>query len=228
MVKPYYERNGIAIYQEDCRHITWPDSVLILSDPPYVIKHVGGGGIGGAISFYKQDKLAGLRDFKLEDYKATLVRCRQLVVTHSRDQVVQYANFIAEAFDGYDLHVWHKVNPVPFTHNTWLPDLEYVALGWKGSKKHQDVAMRHKSKVYASGIDTENLHPAQKAVALMTKYIAVLTTPDDLIVDPFMGSGTTLVAAQLEGRQAIGIEISEAYCEIAAKRLEQGVLNFAG
>lgn len=225
-MKPYYEKDGITIFHGDCRDVTWSDSSLILTDPPYVIKHVVGGGIGGATPFYKQDKLIGIRDFNLCEYKQSLVRCRQIVATHSRDQIAQYAKFITESFDGYDLHVWHKVNPVPFTHNTWLPDLEYIALGWKGSKKHQSVAMKHKSKVYSSGIDTENLHPAQKPVALMTKYIAVLTSAEDLIVDPFMGVGTTLVAARLEGRKCIGIELNELYCETAANRLRQGVFAF--
>jgi adenine-specific DNA-methyltransferase len=69
-------------------------------------------------------------------------------------------------------------------------------------------------------------HPCQKPLAMMQHIVAVSSRPNALVLDPFMGSGTTLVAAKLEGRRAIGIEIEERYCEIAAKRLAQGVLNF--
>jgi len=71
----------------------------------------------------------------------------------------------------------------------------------------------------------EHLHPTQKPVELMAWILRMI--PDaPVVVDPFMGSGATLVAAKLEGRKAIGIEIEERYCEIAAKRLAQGVLSF--
>jgi len=67
----------------------------------------------------------------------------------------------------------------------------------------------------------KNRHPTLKPLSLM-QYLARLTkTPTGgVVIDPFAGSGTTLLASKLEGRKAIGIELSEAYCEIIAKRLE--------
>jgi adenine-specific DNA-methyltransferase len=69
-------------------------------------------------------------------------------------------------------------------------------------------------------------HPAQKPLAMMNQIVRVSSRLGDLVLDPFMGSGTTLQAAKDLGRRAIGIEIEERYCEIAARRLEQEVLDF--
>jgi DNA modification methylase len=72
----------------------------------------------------------------------------------------------------------------------------------------------------------ERVHPAQFPLALATDHIISWSNAGDLILDPFMGSGTTLRAAKDLGRKAIGIEIEEKYCEIAANRLRQEVLQF--
>ncbi len=69
-------------------------------------------------------------------------------------------------------------------------------------------------------------HPTQKPVELITWILTLKWTPIGTILDPFMGSGTTLRAAKDLGRKAIGIEIEENYCAIAVERLKQGVLNF--
>lgn len=70
-------------------------------------------------------------------------------------------------------------------------------------------------------------HPCPKPLGQWRRLFGI-AGGTGLVVDPFMGTGTTLVAAKLEGRNAIGIEIEEKYCEIAANRLRQGTLNFAG
>ena len=67
-------------------------------------------------------------------------------------------------------------------------------------------------------------HPAEKPVAIAEQLIRWCAANGESVVDPFMGSGTTLLAARQEGVQAIGIEIEECYCEMAAKRLSQEVL----
>ncbi len=67
-------------------------------------------------------------------------------------------------------------------------------------------------------------HPVQFPEEIPRRCIAATTAPGDLVLDPFMGSGTTLVAAKRLGRKAIGIELQEQHCESAAKRLAQGVL----
>jgi len=71
-------------------------------------------------------------------------------------------------------------------------------------------------------------HPSPKPTPLMNKLMQVVTEPSQLVVDPFMGSGSTLRAAKDLGRRAIGIERDERYCEIAAERLGQNVLDFGG
>lgn len=71
-------------------------------------------------------------------------------------------------------------------------------------------------------------HPCPKPESLMLELVELFTDPDETILDPFMGSGTTLVAAKRLGRKAIGIELEEKYCEIAARRLSQGALDLFG
>ncbi len=224
---PYYERNGITIYCGDCREILPQLNVkvdLVLTDPPYKIDGMGGGGFAGH-EFYAGNAtgICDMIDFRLSDYEGVLSYAPELVAFHSRLQLCDYANFCLKAFGNYDLHFWHKVNAIPFTHNTWKSDVEYIALGWR-QHSHAHVSQEQKSKVYISGIETDNLHPAQKPLPLIAKYILVLQP--ELTVDPFMGSGTTLVAAKKLGRKCIGIEIEEKYCEIAAKRLSQEVMDF--
>jgi DNA modification methylase len=203
----------------DCREIlpTLPKVDAVITDPPYVIKHVDGGGFAAARAFYAGGALDGMTDFQLADYADAIANAAdQLVAFHSRDQVGEYGTFCMAAFGNYDLHVWHKSNAIPFTHNVWKSDIEYIALGWR-KKKHAVVDQSEKSKVYTSALTQAREHPTQKPVPLMEKYVRVLGVAS--VLDPFMGSGTTGVACMNLGRSFIGIEKEPKYFEIACRRI---------
>lgn len=224
-VTPYYQDAAVTLYHGDCREILpqLQAASLVLTDPPYAHKHVHGGGFA-ARWFYAGGAIDDISDFVLADYADVLMAAApMLVACHSRDLVPDYASLARERGRKYDLHVWHKVNAIPFTANTWKSDVEYIALLWddKPGWKQLDQAMH--SKVYSSALMGDRLHPTEKPLALMTKYLAVLDA--QTVMDPFAGSGTTLVAAKMLGRKATGIEWREQYCEVAAKRLSQGALN---
>lgn len=78
------------------------------------------------------------------------------------------------------------------------------------------------------GASTRSEHPAVMPTELASRCIRLSTWPNEVVLDPFCGSGTTLVAAKSLGRRAVGVEVSERYCELAVARLAQGLLELVG
>ena len=98
-------------------------------------------------------------------------------------------------------------------------------LAWTSAETGYGQMIRclHGGVVNANGHNLARVHPTEKPVPMLRELIS--KCPEGIILDPFMGSGTTLRAAKDLGRQSIGIEIEERYCEISAKRLAQEVLD---
>jgi site-specific DNA-methyltransferase (adenine-specific) len=119
--------------------------------------------------------------------------------------------------------IWNKLKP---------------GLGWRFRRQHEMVMVAHRTggrlawaddavavpNVQELGPPRDREHPNEKPLDLPARFIAWTTKIGEVVLDPFMGSGTTLRAAKDLGRKAIGIEIEERYCEIAARRLDQQVL----
>lgn len=217
----YFRTDLGVLYCADCLSIL-PELEpvdLVLTDPPYSFKHIDGGGFARKAKFYSERRLKDICTFDFEKIiPSVFSKSGYLIAFHSRDQIPEYAEFAVRIKASYDLHVWHKTNAVPFTNNTWKSDLEYIAHIWNKKPGWGKLSQEHYNKAYIAPLETNRQHPAQKPMQLILKYLMVLEPKN--ILDPFLGSGTTAVACERLGRRWIGIEISEEYCEIAAKRID--------
>jgi hypothetical protein len=228
-VKPYYEEAGITLYHGDCRQIMpgLGSSDVLLADPPW----------GASIS------VDGLRFTPKTD--------RSFWREADRSQVIKHARVIGddEPFDpahllGFEARVrilWGAQfysSRLPDSGGWWVWDkrggerdvsdadwpLSEAELAWTDYGKGVRM-FRHTW--FGLIRDTEHgdhFHPTQKPVSLM--HWCLNRVGATSVIDPYMGSGPTLEAAKKLGIGAIGIELEEYYCEIAANRLRQSVLNF--
>jgi DNA modification methylase len=209
---PFYADDATVIYHGDCRTILPQLDVqvdLALTDPPYGIdwKFTGQGSgkraQGGSDSQFKGQRIMGDREnfdprFLLDYPRVTLWGFHHYPQHLSRGSVL----------------VWVKKHE--HARGTFLSDAD---LAWmKGG-----CGVYLSPTINPASFQAERCHPTQKPVALM-RWCIVKAGGEGLILDPFMGSGSTLVAAKDLGRKSIGIEISEAYCRIAVNRLRQDVL----
>jgi len=222
-MKPYYEHAGITIYHGDCRDVlpTLPRVDLILTDPPYELTATGGG--IGARRKYLAD-IAGHIDNGfdmdlLRSYPNWMCFC-------SKDQMPRLIFAAMEWKRRWALITWNKPNPTPLVNANYLPDTEYIVHGFE-SAAHLYGGYNQRSRWILHPVEQNRIaHPTVKPIPVIARLMRTGSDVGQCILDPFMGSGTTLVAAKQLGRRAIGIEIEERYCEIAAKRLEQEVLQF--
>jgi site-specific DNA-methyltransferase (adenine-specific) len=210
-VKPYYQDESCTIYHGDCREIL-PDleADALVSDPPYGVDwNFSGQGSGRNAQGGRGSKYAGMRIVgDAEEFDPTFL------LGYSHVALWGFHHFPQHLSRGTVL-VW--VKKFPGAYGTFLSDAD---LAWvKGG-----------SGVYLSEplnparFQSERVHPTQKPVEIMAWTIEK-AGGTGTVLDPFMGSGTTLRAAKNLGRKAIGIEIEERYCEIAASRLGQEVLD---
>ena len=198
-MKPYYEHAGITIYHGDCREILpgLGPVDLVLTDPPYGIGDKGG-------KWGRKAELA---------WDSHVVDGLGFILDAGEEQIIWGGNYYPLPPSRGWL-VWYKRDSVPSAAD--------VELAWTSFDMNSRLIDQTISATNAERVG----HPTQKPLRVMAWCLSF--APDDchLILDPFMGSGTTLVAAKQLGRRAIGIEIDERYCEIAAKRLEQEMLPF--
>lgn len=217
--KPYYDADGITIYHGDCAAILpYLDAVdLLCADPPYGIgearkrsRRRNGEVNRSGLGTVARDRDYG--DAAWDDVPPSPELIASLRAK-ARHQIIFGGNYFALPPSRCWL-VWDKENSGDFA------DAE---LAWTNF----DAAVRLKRHRWNGMIrkdHEERYHPTQKPLAVMSWALSLCPESPTTILDPFMGSGTTLVAAKNLGRRAIGIELDERYCEIAARRLAQQTL----
>lgn len=235
---PYYEQDGITIYHGDALDIVPTldaEIACVLTDPPYAS--------GARTEAAKPSSGAMLRGQRwaakpIENDQMTTAGfvwlIRQLAMD-MRPMLIdggailsfidwrQWPNLVG-ALESANLRVngmvvWDKKSYG--LGNGFRVQHELICYASKGSPRIIDRGVPN---VIACARDSNDDHPSPKPVELIQKLLPVVTDRGDLVLDPFMGAGSTLRAAYNLGRRGIGIETEERYCEIAARRLQQSVL----
>jgi DNA modification methylase len=229
-VKPYYEDEFARLYLGDCREVL-PElgrdaADLLVTDPPYEIDYKSNRG--------NHDKIEG-DDGSLDIQECLTLACKAL--RRGRHAYI----FGGGALDRTPLAaavelIWDKQivgmgdlslpwsqSYEPITFAVYEPSKANRDKGYGGltARMRQGAVLR----VQRTQGAANHRHPTEKPVLLLRQLIESSSVWGETVLDPFVGVGSTLVAAALEGRKAIGIELSEKYCEIAATRLSGGARN---
>jgi DNA modification methylase len=239
-VKPYYSDDSVTIYHGDVLDVlaeVEPTVDAVVTDPPYAS--------GTRLEAHKSASGAMLRAGRFADrpieldqmtttgfvwlLRGVAARCRHLLPDGG-----SFLSFI-------DWRQWPNLVGALETCNLRVQGMvvwDKGSMGLGNGFRSQHELICHASKgvptihdkgcgnvLHAGRVDPVD-HPSPKPVGLLSRMIEVVTPYDGVVLDPFMGSGSTLRAADDVGRRSIGIEVEERYCEIAAQRMAQKVLDF--
>jgi adenine-specific DNA-methyltransferase len=222
---PYYEDSAVTIYHGDCRDVMpsleSESCDVVFTDPPYVVSYSGRWGSDWGI--IEGDRNS---DWILPVYTECwrVLKPDALCITfYGWAQALKFLT-------AWDVIGFRAVSLLVFIKSRF--GLGYFTRGQheqayilvKGNPKKPDRAI---SDVLQWATPQCQQHPNQKPIGATSKVLSTYANTESTIIDPFMGSGTTLRAAKDLGMRAIGIEIEERYCEIAAKRMAQEVFAYA-
>ena len=230
-MRPYFERNGIALYHADAR-----DSIetvivngtvdLLLTDPPYGMQYesqgpaasqnIRGDGARQGVRVFRQVLFELAHKWQHDAHAYSFCHWEGLP---------DFYDAMSTSLSIRNALVWDKAaGGVGDTECDYSRDFECVLYGLRGRRPlngRRDGAMLRGHRGVPSA---KRLHPTEKPVSLLAYLILKSTQPGHLVIDPFAGSASTLEAAKLTGRRAIGFEHDERWLEAAAKRLEQEIL----
>lgn len=215
-------------YLEIIKNIPDNSIDLVVTDPPYNFGSKGGG-------FYAENKSTQRKycadlmklnccDFKPRDFLEQLKPKLKKFYGYffcNKTLIHDYIQFAKDNKYNFDVLVMCKSNPIPAYNNHYMSDLEYIIVIRESGtyfSKEKDIELYRKWYMTSC---KKGVHPAEKPIELIKKFVTVASDKGGVVLDCFMGSGTTGVACKQLNRNFIGIELDKNYFEIAKKRIEE-------
>lgn len=197
---------------------------LVITDPPYIVGTVGGD-FAQRRTYYGE--LSGMSvgfDLSIFDELIKKMKKINIYIFCSQKQIpILIDYFVKEHGCNWNLITWHKTNPAPACGNKYLTDTEYCFFARESGVKIYG-SYKTKKTYYISPSNVKDKrkynHPTVKPIEIVKNLIENSSQENDVVLDPFMGSGTTGVASKLNNREFIGIEIDETYFETAKNRIK--------
>lgn len=219
-MRPYYEADGITLYHGDCRECRkWYGGHVLVTDPPYGKAWRRSANTLRATEAH--DGIANDEDTSMRDWA---------LAQWADEPAVVFGSLYAPAPKNVrHILIWEKPPDAGVIGSTtgFRRDVEAIYLLGKFPRRVADRGSVLRSAATNSGSPSSPAgrtgHPHAKPVDLICTLLSYC--PPGVVVDPFAGSGSILVAAKIMGRRAIGVELEEKYCEVAAERLSQMVLD---
>lgn len=225
------------IYNIDCmvgiKNITDNSVDLVIIDPPYEIKtnsnKINRNEISKAInkvSFeLEKSNLINGYDLEILNELVRVMKDINIYIWCNGKQIPTYIDFFIKKYKcNMEVLIWNKLNPLPLYSNKYLSDKEYCLYfrkrGYCSPNNYNDAKT-----VISTNLNVKDkrmyLHPTIKPLEIIRKIVRNSSKEDDLVLDCFLGSGTTAVACILEKRNYIGFEINKEYYDIANKRINE-------
>lgn len=231
-----------SVFNEDCligmRELPDKSVDLIVTDPPFLLSGNRGGGFWSKnenANHYNargtrkgMDRLVDIKDGFGEEYLDEMVRLMKKINIYlfcsQRQLPILYKYFAEERKCNWNLLTWHKTNPIPACGNKYLNDTEYILFfREKGVKIHgsYDTKRTFYTSLRNQRDNERYKHPTCKPVSILSNLIINSSQEGDVVLDPFMGSGSTGEAALTLDRNFLGYEIDRGYYETALERIQK-------
>lgn len=219
------------LYQGNClevmKNIEDRSVDLVVTDPPYEITTTGAGMYKQADKQYVKE-LNGMKDGFSEEVLDELCRVMKKINIYffcSQKQIIPLLDyFVKKKKCNWNILSWHKTNPIPACGNKYLTDTEFILFfREKGVKVYGSFDT--KRTWYATPLNQSDKkkygHPTVKPLSILENLVVNSSQEGEVVLDCFMGSGSTGVACLNTNRNFIGIELDEGYFKIAQKRIEK-------